>query len=871
MTKKKSPAIPRLENLELRTNPSSFSEPISISSLNGVLDVTLRAHESTQIIEIKNPLDVFAPGTPSEVDGFLTYAWTVNTGLASNSQTSGDFFPGPTLKVNPGETLRIRLQNDLAEPTNFHTHGLEISPLGNSDNIILNIGPGQQNVFEYQIPLDEPQGTYWYHSHEHAFSKNQVYRGMAGFLIVGAANSAIDQVSDLPTRLMVLQNQTIDLNAATGRYELLPFNMNDLTHSQFTVNGQYMPELQMTALHEVWALLQVDPVDLTRTYVPPAGEPLNLYNFDDPANQPIYFVAQDGHAFPQTVLKPTRTALAPGKRIAEIHSAPPEGIDRIFALTSLVPALNPPGGVNPTITQPLLTMHGFGAGGNPDVWANVNLTSPFEFTSLAPEPVDVYRTVDFKSIISTDPAIPSQFLINGELFPNPPIFRPRLDTVEQWTLTNSDSPTLPHPLHNHLAHFQGQYAPGSLFTPPHPYDQDVWYIEQSEAPGPLLPTQIKTVFEKFTGLTVFHCHNLGHEDLGMMALMDVIPNIPIYATGASAGGGPVVTVYNSLLNNSLNNQALASFYAFEPDFTGGVEVAVADVNNDSISDVIVGAGPGGGPRVRVFDGATNFSTTLFDFFAFAADFRGGVSVAGGDFNADGYADIAVGAQAGGGPNVRTFDGRTGAMISDFFAYSPEFPGGVTLAAGVMDASGLPSLVTGAGPGGGSHVKIWENSLINFIDDAPIFPGTNQVHFGMRGEFFAYETSYNGGVQVALGYNGGMSQGGFQRILTGTMSQGPRVTVWEAGMSHSMNGEESMLDLEMVNTFFAFDPSVTSGVRVGTVANSTGSDLIVASGAGGSTQVKRFSFGPGAEEPTLIEELDPFSAGFSGGAVVGGTL
>lgn len=863
-----------LELLEHRTNPTAFAEPVSLSSLNGVLEITLRAHESTQTIEVKDQSNVFAAGTPTQVDGFLTYAWAIKNGIASNNQATGDFYPSPTLKVNPGDTLIIHLENNLTEPTNIHTHGLEISPLGNSDNIILSLASGQQNVFEYHIPSDEAQGAYWYHSHEHEYSQEQVYRGMAGFLIVGRADSDITEVATLPTRLMMLQNQTIKLNAITGRYELLPFNITDPA-SQFTVNGQYMPDLQMAALDEVWVLLQVDPTDLSRTYTPSVarGQQLSDYHIDDLGNETVYLVGQDGHAFPKTIIKDNRTALAPGKRSTEVHPAPPAaGPDRYFAVTALAPSLNPPDGKNQSLTQPLIKIHGFGAGDLPSTYWNSipKLNSPYDFVSLASLPVDIYRDVVFEERIKPDGT--PEFLINGEIFPNPPIFRPRLGTLEEWKVINADSPTLPHPIHVHLTHFQGQIAPGEKFPPPHPYDQDVWYIEQAkdDPTGTKEPSVIRMKFESFTGLTVFHCHNLFHEDKGMMALMDVLPSVPIIAIGASAGGGPEVKILNSLSSN-LSTQQITSFFAFESGFTGGVEVSVADVNNDSISDVIVGAGPGGGPRVRVFDGATNFTTILYDFFAFAGDFSGGVSVAGGDFNADGFADIAVGAKAGGGPNVRIFDGRTGVLISDFFAYSPDFSGGVSLAAGALDKTGVPSLITGAGPGGGSHVIIWKNSLINSVGDAPIFPGTINVDFKMIGQFFAYEASYNGGVQVALGYNGGMSMGGFMRILTGTMSEGPRVTVWEVNMNHGMDEEDGMLDLTMVNTFFVFDSSVTTGVCVGSIGNSTGSDLIVSSGAGAATQFKRFSFGPGAATPALMSEMDPFSQGFSGGASVGGTL
>jgi hypothetical protein len=179
----------------------------------------------------------------------------------------------------------------------------------------------------------------------------------------------------------------------------------------------------------------------------------------------------------------------------------------------------------------------------------------------------------------------------------------------------------------------------------------------------------------------------------MMALVTIQPETPIYVTGAGAGGGPAVNVYSGL-----DNSLITSFFAFEEDFTGGVQTAVADINNDGISDVIVGAGAGGGPRVIVYDGSTNFSTQLFDFFAFSTEFSGGVDVAAGDFNADGFADIVVGAGPGGGPQVSIFDGQTGNVLTQFFAYDQSFRGGVTVAVGDVDGSSFNSVITGAGAG-----------------------------------------------------------------------------------------------------------------------------------------------------------------------------
>lgn len=108
----------------------------------------------------------------------------------------GDFV-APTIRVAPGQHLRIALDNRLEacsaeqrkqdacfNDTNLHTHGLWVSPSGNSDNVLISIAPGERFQYQYDIPADHPAGTFWYHPHRHGDGYVQVGSGMAGALIV---------------------------------------------------------------------------------------------------------------------------------------------------------------------------------------------------------------------------------------------------------------------------------------------------------------------------------------------------------------------------------------------------------------------------------------------------------------------------------------------------------------------------------------------------------------------------------------------------------------------------------------------------------------------------------------------------------------
>lgn len=215
------------------------------------------------------------------------------------------------------------------------------------------------------------------------------------------------------------------------------------------------------------------------------------------------------------------------------------------------------------------------------------------------------------------------------------------------------------------------------------------------------------------------------------------------ARGGTLLGGTTVTA----------GQLLTSLNPY-PTFGGGIFVAAADFDRDGYSEVVTGADEGGGPHVRIvtLSPFTPFRI-LFDAFVFNPSFRGGVRVATGNVNfpTDLTPDLIVGAGPGGGPHVRVFDGTNGVQFAEpagsFFAYNPGFAGGVYVASGNFGPDAFnetrAEVVVGAGQGGGPHVRI--------IDIFGQDPNNPAFDFTSR---FVFELSFTGGVRVAAAYVNG---------------------------------------------------------------------------------------------------------------------
>jgi L-ascorbate oxidase len=344
--------------------------------------------------KIKNP----ATGMDDDVI-LRSYVQTAT----NQKPTNPNRFIAPTIEMKPGQTVRITLKNNLDyetkkeectnhknvpncfNGTNLHAHGLWISPAGNSDNVLLEIKPKSEFQYEYNVPLDHPAGTYWYHPHLHGSTAMQVASGMAGALIIrGERDPVLSEKGELlrpgdidklltplkrddPLEMLVFQqipyacfdaDKKISTDKATGRWTCAAgktgevSNFNDqlgfakwAASGRYTsINGSIFDEIKMTARQVYrWRLVDAgihEPIGLRITKLQDktanAAEllkkkwtPTDEKNFiteqcekGEVVSQ--FEVAADGLTHSQ-IIQRDRTVLQPGYRSDILFTFPTQG------------------------------------------------------------------------------------------------------------------------------------------------------------------------------------------------------------------------------------------------------------------------------------------------------------------------------------------------------------------------------------------------------------------------------------------------------------------------------------------------------------------------------------------------------------------
>jgi len=441
----------------------TFRSPEVISSVNGVLEATLAA------------VAAMVPFGDGE-------RW---------AYTYGGSTPGPTLRARPGDLLKIRVVNQLDDPTNLHTHGLHVSPEGNSDNVFVSIDPGSDFLYEIQLPTDHRGGTYWYHPHRHGFVAGQVSGGMAGMIIIDD-NSDDDPVLAAATeRVMVLSDPRIGSDPSVisvSRMDRMGGREGDVV----TINGIAQPVIEAaTGTLERWRLVNASSSRYYRLVMDGA---------------PLVLIGTDGGLMGAPVGIES-LLMAPGERaelLVPVASAGPitlrsQHYDRGGAGMG-------GGGSSSGPDIDILTLNASG----PDAEAAV--PSSIAGAAIPPLPTtNGTRALELSMGGGGMGGGGMSFMIDGRTFdPDRIDNHLTLGDTEEWTITNVSE--MDHPFHIHIWQFHVVDASDKSLISPGLKD-----TVNVPAGG-----WVKFVLDivNFPGKAVYHCHILDHEDQGMMGVFE---------------------------------------------------------------------------------------------------------------------------------------------------------------------------------------------------------------------------------------------------------------------------------------------------------------------------------------------------------------
>ena len=184
-------------------------------------------------------------------DGILqtTITAAYHIGNVDNQSITSMFYTEclgePPLHVYPGDNIELNLMNNLNEPTNIHYHGLHVSPSNNSDNVFLEVAPGEIKQYIIDIPIDHAPGVYWYHSHMHTLAYGQVSAGLSGMIVIEGLEKL------LPKPLQNIKKQTFAMRD-------FPVNSDPNTPIYRTVNGEINPDVNITLGEtQLWRLANI--------------------------------------------------------------------------------------------------------------------------------------------------------------------------------------------------------------------------------------------------------------------------------------------------------------------------------------------------------------------------------------------------------------------------------------------------------------------------------------------------------------------------------------------------------------------------------------------------------------------------------------
>lgn len=478
-------------------------------------------------------------GEPTQT---LTYEGEVLIGDPAAVTALPDSYLGPIVRVRRGQRVRVHVRNELDEPTNVHWHGLIVPAEadGHPGNMI---EPGAEAVLEFEV-RNRP-GTYWFHPHPHERTAEQAYRGLAGLFIVTddteAALSLPSGKQDIP---LIIQDRRLDLDnqliyIASGTAGMTD-QMMGLLGDQILVNGRVNAVLPVSTQSYRLRLLN--------------GSNARIYKLAWSNGAPLTVVGSDGGLLAQPMTFPY-VMLSPGERVELWADFSQESLGSQLTLVSLTYE-----GVEATMMGEAMLPNGA-----PFDIVTFSVTETAANSATLPAKLLPEETLSLAA--ANNAALPRSFVfamddnmnwtINGRRFELDVVAgdeKVRFGDTEVWELVNlMDAPAasaggmagmdhgahmqqsgamggmkdfMAHPVHLHGVHFQvlDRQVDDAQRTGWETVRDGLvdagWKDTVLVMPGERVRILLR--FDGYRGVYLFHCHNLEHEDNGMMRNFEIV-------------------------------------------------------------------------------------------------------------------------------------------------------------------------------------------------------------------------------------------------------------------------------------------------------------------------------------------------------------
>jgi FtsP/CotA-like multicopper oxidase with cupredoxin domain len=504
--------------------------------LGSLLDLPPALAEVKTGSEFDPDLDISLTAQPTQIQifpGNHTRVWSFKGQVLKGDKTSlinlERSYLGPIIKVNKGQKIRIRFTNDIPDATIVHWHGLHVPAMMDGHPRYV-IPQGESYIYEFEVR--NRAGTYWYHPHPHGRTGPQVYGGMAGLFIVSDEE---EKAAGLPSGEydipLVIQDRAFDNdNQLVYMSGHMMERMNGFLGDWIMVNGH--PDFILPVATRAYRLRLLN------------GSNSRIYKLAWQDDRPLTVIGTDGGLLEKPVYR-QYVMLGPAERIelwADFSSNPVGSETALVSLPFDTEMMGGGkmgrgmmGGGMMGDRQMGRSMMGGGMMGYAQSLPNgagfpifrVRVNRKEKETVSLPERLSTIES--YKPEDTVNLRYPRTFhllmrhmawTINGRTFRMEEVAndeRVRMDTLEVWEFINEGGMgmmgmmNMPHPIHLHGKQFQVLERKGVTHNG---YVDEGWKDTVLLMPGERIRLLVR--FEDFSGLFLYHCHNLEHEDMGMM-------------------------------------------------------------------------------------------------------------------------------------------------------------------------------------------------------------------------------------------------------------------------------------------------------------------------------------------------------------------